>query len=78
MNISYIVLVKLLKCGKELTHSLNWFAGGKTRDGDDGGTGDGQEGEQLLHVLQLPILLRVLHFDWLYSVSMAPQNIDGY
>ena len=63
------MLVKLLKCGKELTHSLNWLAGGKTRDGDDGGTGDGQEGEQLLHVLQLLVLLCVLHLYCRHLVS---------
>ena len=56
----------LIKWGKELTNSFNWLVSAKTRDEDDG---DGQEGEQLLHVLQLLVLLCVLHFDCLHLVS---------
>ena len=70
------MLVKLLKLGKELTHSLKWLAGGKTRDGDDGRTRDGEEDKQLLHVLQLLVLLCVMYFDCLHSASLLPQNID--
>ena len=65
----------ILRTG-ELTHSLNWLAGRKTRDGDDGGTRDGEEDEQLLHVLQLLVLLCVMYFDCLHSASLPPQNID--
>ena len=40
------------------------------------GKRDGQEGKQLLHVLQLLVLLCVLHFDCLHLASMPPQNVD--